>query len=120
MDVIFLALGELLLLLLLLRDNRDSLNAPTAVSQEEVILVALRQEGAVVSPGPRDAQPTATLPAVGGRILLFKHNWEKIFPDRWVSNVVQHGYCIEFAVTPPVKGLLRITPVPSDQNKRRV
>ena len=67
---------------------------------------------------PRVAHSTANLPAVGGRLLQFRQNWEIIFPDNWVSSVVNSGYLIEFSRLPPATGLMRVTPVPSDPAKR--
>lgn len=63
--------------------------------------------------------PQPSWPWVGGIISLFKHNWEKVIPDKWVSSIVNHGYCIEFSVTPPTLGVMRSTPVPFDRSKRQ-
>ena len=67
---------------------------------------------------PRGAHPIASVPAVGGRIMLFAHKWKELNPDKWVLNVVTSGYQIEFSKFPPSEGLMRSTPVPADPGKR--
>lgn len=49
---------------------------------------------------------------------MFSRNWKKIDPDDWVLRVVTEGYQIEFSKFPPAKGLLKLTPVPKDLDKR--
>lgn len=50
--------------------------------------------------------------------MLFQDSWGRIQPDSWVRNVISYGYLIEFTSPPPVGGLLRVTPVPANLDKR--
>jgi hypothetical protein len=51
---------------------------------------------------------------VGGRISLFVENWKKITTDKWVLDVVQNGYKLEFLKIPHFLGIKQ-TKVPFDQ-----
>ena len=42
---------------------------------------------------------------VGGRLSHFLHAWEKITTDKWVLDVVKHGYKLEFIQKPPFLGI---------------
>ena len=55
------------------------------------------------------AQVRADLP-VGGRLAHFVEAWRALTSDRWVLEVVESGYCIEFATFPPPSGT-RQTPL---------
>lgn len=44
--------------------------------------------------------PDHTTP-VGGRIQDFIHEWEKITSDKWIMNIIKHGYCLELQKQPP-------------------
>ena len=49
---------------------------------------------------------------------MFRENWCKISPDSWVLSIVNRGYKIEFSSSPPQRGLMKVTPVPTDPQKR--
>ena len=73
-----------------------------------------------VSRNPKGAHPTASLPAVGGRLSRFAPNWERLHPDSWVLSVISRGYKIEFTANPPLMDKRRVTPIPQDPGQRKV
>jgi hypothetical protein len=54
---------------------------------------------------------------VGGRLQHFSAKWQSIMAGPWVIQVVSEGYKIEFTEKPSFGGP-RVTPIPSDPDKR--
>ena len=42
---------------------------------------------------------------VAGRIVHFRENWDRFNPNKWVKNVLQHGYQIPFIQVPKFQGI---------------
>ena len=51
---------------------------------------------------------------VGGRLSLFMNEWKKITDDKWVLEIIQKGYKLEFLKKPAFGGI-KHTRVPPDQ-----
>lgn len=52
-------------------------------------------------------------PQVGGRLTLFMKEWHIFSTDRWVLEVIQMGYVLEFIQIPPTNLGVKCIPVPS-------
>ena len=68
----------------------------------------------------RDSKETGQLHKVGGRLTLFLKEWLMITSDRWVLEVIQKGYAIEFIQNPPTNWGVKCTPVPVNSEARKV
>ena len=49
---------------------------------------------------------------VGGRLAHFLPEWQSVTSDKWVLEVIQHGYALEFADMPPRFSGIRRTKMP--------
>ena len=72
------------------------------------------------SPLHRGSKETGQLHKVGGRLTLFLKEWLMITSDRWVLEVIQKGYAIEFIQNPPTNWGVKCTPVPVNSEARKV
>ena len=57
---------------------------------------------------------------VGGRLNQFLDEWHKITADRWVLEIIQMGYALEFTQAPPSNRGVKCTPVPKDLKAKKV
>jgi hypothetical protein len=57
---------------------------------------------------------------VGGRLNLFLDEWHNITADRWVLEVIQKGYALQFTQVPPSNQGVKCTSVPKDLDAKKV
>ncbi|KAM4021487.1 uncharacterized protein ACNLHF_026861 [Anomaloglossus baeobatrachus] len=60
---------------------------------------------------PHDLRPPHTASSVGGRLSRFCDTWLPQVKDRWVRDILSHGYRIEFSSRPPTR-FFRTSPPP--------
>ena len=57
-------------------------------------------------------------PMVGARLQDFTQMWTQITSDRWILEIIQRGYSLEFTSKPPPFKTMKITPIPRNPEAR--
>ena len=100
--------------------KNSSETALVGVITHNLVTVLTRLYRRLISPYEhRDSKETGQLYKVGGRLTKFLKEWHVITSDRWVLEVIQKGYALEFIQNPPTNWGLRCTPVPVKPDARK-